>query len=118
MRLAIANLIQKIHLLVVLLAVTGWGIFDGLWLRLYGLSLIVILIQWLLFENRCVLTIWEDLLRHGHSPKELRVENTFIGRTVQKITGKTPSFTLLNTVTYGLLILAIIATFYRISRGA
>ena len=118
MRLTVANVIQKIHLLVILLAVTGWALLGGIWLRVYCASLILILIQWLLFENRCVLTVWEDLLRHGHSPTERRAENTFVGRPIQKLTGKTPSYTVVNSVSYGIHVLTILATLYRIWRGA
>ena len=61
---------------------------------------------------------WEDLLRHGHSPTERRAENTFVGRSIQKLTGKTPSYTVVNSVSYGIHVLTILATLYRIWRGA
>jgi hypothetical protein len=118
MRLVLAELVGRLHLIVVLLTLTGWLFLDGMWLRLYGLCLGIILLQWLLLENRCILTIWEDLLRHGHSHNQKRAENTFIGRIIKQITGRTPSYRVLNAMSYSLLTLAIIATWYRISRGA
>lgn len=94
-----------LHIGVISTAVFGWLIPDRAWLRSYIALLALILIQWLINDNQCVMTAWERRLRHGFNTKDQDLENTFIGQMVHRISGYHPNYRQINALSYGSIIL-------------
>jgi hypothetical protein len=51
------------------------------------------------------MTAWESRLRHGFSTKDQHPENTFIGQLIHRASGRYPTFSQINAVSYGSIIL-------------
>lgn len=105
MRTKFADLTRFMHIAVISTAVLGWIISDRAWLRSYIALLILILVQWLINDNQCVMTAWESRLRHGFSTKDQHPENTFIGQLVHRVSGRYPTYSQINAASYAAIIL-------------
>lgn len=118
MKKHLADIISKLHSLILIVAIFGWIIGNTSWLKVYVVALGVILIQWLSCQNRCVLTIWEDQLRDKRivTPTE-SPDETFIGRVIHKLVGWRPSDQWVNMVSYALIIVLMLIAFFRIHYG-
>ncbi len=114
MREILAKIINAAHLVIVVVAASGWFIFDGQSLRVYVATMLLILIQWLIYKNQCVLTAWEDHLLGRERSETPSTESTFIGRLIMKLTGKTPTHQTVNLISYGIHISCVTAAILRI----
>ncbi len=114
MRTKFADLTRLLHVGIISTAVFGWLIPDPAWLRSYIALLILILVQWLLNDNQCVMTAWERRLRHGFSSKDQHPENTFIGQMVHRISGYHPTYRQINALSYASIILFMTAAIARL----
>ena len=114
MREILAKIINAAHIVIVVVAASGWFIFDGQSLRVYVAAMLLILIQWLIYKNQCVLTTWEDRLLGRARSETPSTESTFIGRLIMKLTGKTPTHQTVNLISYGIHIICVTAAILRI----
>ena len=109
-----ANIIKHLHNGVLIVALTGWLYGDTLWLLGYLVLLTVILCQWILNDNRCVLTVVENNLR-GHRVTETpTAESTFVGQIWKKWFGYTPTYTFINRLSYAVVVFLMIITILRL----
>jgi hypothetical protein len=114
MRSKIADLTRLLHVGVIVTAVFGWLISDPVWLRSYIALLTLILVQWLINNDQCVMTDWETRLRHGFSAKDKEPENTFIGQMFHRLSGRYPTYKQINAVSYASIILFMMIAFGRL----
>jgi hypothetical protein len=118
MRRRIADLVSLTHIAVIIVVLFGWIYPDRSWLTGYVIGMGLMLFQWRIFHNQCVLTMIEDWLRQESTKKIPAERHSFIARTVESVFGPRLSERGVNVISHVVVfICALIATVRIINRG-
>jgi hypothetical protein len=114
MKQLVAKIVHVIHLLIIPFAMTGWIFLDGLHLKYFAAFMILILVQWMMYQNQCVLTVFEDYLLGRARPEVKEAEDLFVGRIIIAATGKNLTVKAINRISYSIHSMSILATLVKI----
>jgi hypothetical protein len=67
----IANLINYLHIVLVLYIITGWFITPIKYIHLYLLLIIFVILDWNDFDGQCILTRLEHYYRHKNKKSDI-----------------------------------------------
>lgn len=112
MKSALAGLIRNLHTLIILIALVGWLSPSLDQLKAYCVFMVLVMGQWAVCDNRCVLTIWEDKLRGA---PEGAGSESFIGKLLGRTIGWRPSERTVTIMSYGIGMLCLSLALLRIS---
>lgn len=87
------QLVRLAHYLLVITVLGGWAVANTLWLKCYAIFIPLMLIQWRLNHDACILTNIEFWITHEtpHRPHP-RDQEPFIGRILSPLYGEPVSF--------------------------
>ena len=95
-----AKIIATCHTGITVLTTVGWIVPDKAWLVAYLVYLPLMVAHWRCFEDRCILTVWEDLLRYGKSTPSFDGSATFVGRMLKVVFKYEASYNLVNIISH------------------
>jgi hypothetical protein len=111
MKLFLASLIHYLHQVIVLFTLGGWLLPTTGLLKGYIFFLALMLVQWFVCGNKCVLTLWEHRLRGAAEPRQ---EASFLAQTFERFTGRRATTSCINLVSYTTVVVGALLAYTRI----
>ncbi len=101
-----AALVRLTHYLLLVAVMGGWSVSNTTWLKGYTLFIPLMILQWRLNHDACILTNLEFWLTHeDHVRPHPRNQTPFIGRILERLHGRPVSFSTVQVWAHGVAML-------------